>query len=108
MCICLNNVGKYCDIALKIIIKKIIFSGEAHFDLGGHVNKQDCSVLEHRKTARRGIIGPYFFENEQQEAVTIIGDRYPAMYNLFLFTKIEEENIGNIWFQQDGAMCHTA
>ena len=21
---------------------------------------------------------------------------------------IEEENIGNIWFQQDGATCHTA
>ena len=30
------------------------------------------------------------------------------MLNKFLFTKIEEENIGNIWFQQDGAMCHTA
>ena len=24
-----------------------------------------------------------------------------------LFTKIEEEYIGNIWFQQDGATCHT-
>ena len=31
------------------------------------------------------------------------------MLNEFLFTKIEEENdIGNIWFQQDAAMCHTA
>ena len=26
---------------------------------------------------------------------------------MFLFTKIEEENIGNIWFQQDGDTCHT-
>ena len=25
-----------------------------------------------------------------------------------LFTKIEEEDIGNIWFQQDRATCHTA
>ena len=25
-----------------------------------------------------------------------------------MFTKIEEENIDNIWFQQDGATCHTA
>ena len=25
----------------------------------------------------------------------------------FLFTKIEEEDIGNIWFQQDGATWHT-
>ena len=30
------------------------------------------------------------------------------MLNAFLFTKIEEENIGNIWFQQDGLTCHTA
>ena len=28
--------------------------------------------------------------------------------NEFLFTKIEEQDIGNIWFQQDGATCHTA
>ena len=31
-----------------------------------------------------------------------------AMLNEFLFTKIEDEDIGNIWFQQDSAMCHTA
>ena len=30
------------------------------------------------------------------------------MLNEVLFTKIEEEDIGNIWFQQDGAICHTA
>ena len=30
------------------------------------------------------------------------------MFNEFLCTKIEEENIDNIWFQQDGATCHTA
>ena len=30
------------------------------------------------------------------------------MLKKFLFTKIEEEDIGNIWFQQDSATCHTA
>ena len=30
------------------------------------------------------------------------------MLNEFLFTKIEEEDIGNSCFQQDGATCHTA
>ena len=30
------------------------------------------------------------------------------MLNDFLFTKIEEEEFGNTWFQQDGATCHTA
>ena len=44
--------------------------------------------------------GPFFFENEQ-------GDRYRAILNEFLFTKNEEEDIDNIWFQQDGATCLT-
>ena len=30
------------------------------------------------------------------------------MLKEFVFTKIEEEHIGNIWLQQDGATCHTA
>ena len=30
------------------------------------------------------------------------------MLKEFLFIKIEEENIGKIWFQQDCATCHTA
>ena len=30
------------------------------------------------------------------------------MLNLFLVTKIKEQDIGNIWFQQDNAKCHTA
>ena len=46
-----------------------------------------------------------FFAIEQGEAVTVNGDRYRAMLNEFLFTKFEEEYIGNIWFQQDGATC---
>ena len=50
----------------------------------------------------------FFFENEQGEAVAVNGDHYRTMLNEFLFTKIEEEDIGNIWFQQDGAMFHTA
>ena len=109
------------------LAKRIIFSDEGHFDLGGYVNKQNCRILgtkyphvyiekpTHPKGVTvwsgfwsRGIIGSFFFENEQREAVTVNGDRYRAMWNEFLFTKIEEEDIGNIWFQQDGATCHTA
>ena len=30
------------------------------------------------------------------------------MLNDFLSTKIEEKDIGNIWFQQDGAKCNIA
>ena len=48
------------------------------------------------------------FANEQGKAVTVNGDRYRARLNEFLFTKIAEEDIGNIRFQQDGATCHIA
>ena len=97
--------------------KKIIFSDEAHFDLGGYVNKQNCRIWDTEnphayieKPTRpkrvtvwcefwsRGINEPFFFENEQGESVTINGDLYRAMLNEFLFTKIEKDNIGNIWF----------
>ena len=30
------------------------------------------------------------------------------MLKVVLFTKIEEGDIGNIWFQQDGSTCHIA
>ena len=30
------------------------------------------------------------------------------MLNEFLFSKIEENEMDDIWFQQDGASCHTA
>ena len=57
---------------------------------------------------RTKSIGPFFFENEQGEPITVNGGRCPTMLNEFLFTKIEEKDIGNIWFQQDGATCYTA
>ena len=98
--------------------KKIIFSDEAHFDLCGYANKQNCCICNtenshayienptHPKRVTvwcgfwsRPIIRPFFFENEQGEAVTVNADRHRAMLNEFLFTKIEEEDIGNIWFQ---------
>ena len=107
--------------------KKIIFSDEAHFDFVVYLNKQNCRIWgtetshayiekpTHPKRVTvwygfgsKGIIVPVFFENQQGEAVTVNGDRYRGILNEFLFTKIEEEVIGNIWFQQDGATCQTA
>ena len=117
----LNKGGKYCDITLPILANNIIVSDEGHFDLGGYVNKQNCRICGTEnpnapKTSHcccgfwsRDIIGSFFFENKKGEPVTVNGDRYRIeRLNEFLFTKIEQEDIGNIWFQQDGAMCHTA
>ena len=48
LCIRLNNTGKWaCDQLTEdadFAKKKIIFSDEAHFDVGGYVNKQNCRI----------------------------------------------------------------
>ena len=111
----------FCALYLKI------FSNEAHFDLGGYINKQYYRIwgtenphayiekTMHPKRVTvwsvflfRGIIASIFFKIKQEEAITVNGDRYLAMLNEFLYTKIEEKNIDNIWFQQDSVTCHTA
>ena len=82
--------------------KKNIFLDEAHFDLGGYVNKQNWPTHTKRVTVRcgiwsRDIMGTFFFENEQEVAVIVNGDRYRAMLNEFqIVPKIEEEDMGNI------------
>ena len=95
--------------------KNIIFSNAAHFDLRGYVNKQNCLIwgienshpyIEKPKHPKLvtvgcefwswGIIGTFFFETEKGEAVIVNGNRYRAMVNEFLFTKIKEMDIGNI------------
>ncbi|GFV41323.1 DUF4817 domain-containing protein [Trichonephila clavipes] len=83
--------------------KRILFSDEAHFWLNGYINKQNCRIwseanpqvyvetpLHPEKLTvwcalwAGGIIGPFFFKND------------------------EGHNGTELWFQQDGATCHTA
>ncbi|GFU20114.1 putative DD41D transposase [Trichonephila clavipes] len=82
--------------------KRILFSDEAHFWLNGYVNKQNFRLwseanpqvyvetpLHPEKLTvwcalwAGGIIGPYFFKNDESQSM-------------------------ELWFQQDGATCHTA
>ena len=47
LCIRLNNAGKWaydCLTEDADFAKKIKFSDETHFDLGGYVNKQNCRI----------------------------------------------------------------
>lgn len=106
--------------------RKIVFSDEAHFHIGGYVNKQNCRIwgsenphvtIEKPMYSQKvrvwcgfwsgDIIGPFFFENEQGAAVRVNGERYRAMLNEFLFPKVEEYDMDDNWFQQDGATNHT-
>lgn len=97
--------------------RKIIFSDEAHFHLGGYVNKQNCRIwgsenphviVEKPMHPQRvtvwcglwsgGIIGPFFFENEAGNAISVNGERYRAMLTDFFFNEIEDMNLDDIWF----------
>jgi hypothetical protein len=55
-----------------------------------------------------GLIGPYFFENEAGNAVTVNGVRYCNMITEFLWPQLDGMDMEDMWFQQDGASCHIA
>lgn len=107
--------------------EKIIFSDEAHFWLNGFINTQNCriwskenphAVLETPLHPQKltvwcglwsgGVIGPYFFENENGNAVTVNGERYRNMITDFFWHELDDFDLEDMWFQQDGATCHTS
>ncbi|GFV18540.1 DUF4817 domain-containing protein [Trichonephila clavipes] len=107
--------------------KRILFSDEAHFWLNGYVNKQNCRIwseanpqvyvetpLHPEKLTvwcalwAGGIIGPYFFKNDEGHNVTVNGDRYRAMITNFFIPELNNHHVQKLWFQQDGATYHTA
>jgi hypothetical protein len=107
----------------------IFFSDEAHFHLNGHVNRQNCRYwsdtnpdLKHQKPlhspkvtvwaalSASGIIGPYFYEDQRNRAVTVNTERYIVMLQNFFAPALQDFSGFNrsSWFQQDGATCHTS
>ena len=60
--------------------KKIIFSDEAHFDLGGYVNKQ-IVAFGAQKTRTHSLKSRRTQNERKGRAVTVNGDRYRAMLN---------------------------
>ncbi|GFV95437.1 DUF4817 domain-containing protein [Trichonephila clavipes] len=107
--------------------KRILFCDEAHFWLNGYVNKQNFRIwseanpqvyvetpLHSEKLTvwcalwAGGIIGPYFFKNDEGHNVTVNGDRYRAMITNFFIPELNNHDVQELWFQQDGATCHTA
>ncbi|GFX04816.1 putative transposable element [Trichonephila clavipes] len=55
-----------------------------------------------------GIIGPYFFKNDEGHKVTVNGDQYRAMITNFFIPELNNHDVPELWFQQDGATRHTA
>ncbi|GFX48314.1 uncharacterized protein TNCV_4613131 [Trichonephila clavipes] len=116
-----------CGIRIPDFHKRILFSDEAHFWFNGYVNKQNCRIWREANPQvyvetplppekltvwcalwAGGIIGPYFFKNDEGHNVTVNGDRYRAMITNFFIPELNNHDVEELWFQQDGATCHTA
>ncbi|GFW69164.1 DUF4817 domain-containing protein [Trichonephila clavipes] len=95
------------------------------FWLNGYVNKQNCRIWKNPQVYVEtplhpekltvwcalwagGIIGSYFFKNDEGHNVTVNGDRYRAKITNFFIPELNNHDIQELWFQQDGAKCHTA
>ncbi|GFU18770.1 transposase [Trichonephila clavipes] len=104
--------------------KRILFSDEAHLWLNGYVNKQNCRIwseanpqvyvetpLHPEKLTVWCALwtgGILLQKNDEGHNVTVNGDRYRAMITNFFIPELNNHDVQEQWFQQDGATCHTA
>ncbi|GFY14347.1 uncharacterized protein TNCV_1021121 [Trichonephila clavipes] len=45
---------------------------------------------------------------DEGHSVTFNGDRYRAIITNFFISELNNHDVQELWFQQDGATCHTA
>ncbi|CAH1992908.1 unnamed protein product [Acanthoscelides obtectus] len=69
---------------------KIMFSDEAHFTLNGTVNKQNCRIWANENP------------REYQEQ-----PMHPQKVTDYFLPQLEGMDMDDVYFQQDGATCHT-
>jgi hypothetical protein len=106
----------------EIPLDCLMISDEAHFHLSGVVNKQNYrywsdsnpkiiheqplhspKVTVWAGISQFGIIGPYFFTG------TINRESYIDMIENYVVPELKKKHkYSRVWFQQDGATCHTA
>lgn len=122
---CLNILAQMAE--EPTLLDRLFMSDEANFFLSGYVNKQNyrywadenprifhqrpqwsSKVVVWCAVGMSGIIGPYFFEDEDGRALTVYSDRYVTMLQDFVRPELQARQLNNIWFQQDGATPHTA
>ncbi|GFX64432.1 hypothetical protein TNCV_4043221 [Trichonephila clavipes] len=111
------------EIAVPDFHKRILYSDEAHFWLNGYVNKQICRIwseanpqvyvetpLHPEKLTVWCALwaGGFLLQNDEGHNITVNGDRYRAMIPKFFIPELDNHDVQELWFQQDGATCHTA
>ncbi|GFT70755.1 hypothetical protein TNCV_2490931 [Trichonephila clavipes] len=132
-CTYVSNILVYILASLSDVIHSCLFTvpnsypgiqsiDEAHFWLNGYVNKQNCRIWSEANPQvyvetpfypekltvwcalwAGGIMGPYFFKIDEGHNVTVDGDRYRAMITNFFIPELNNHDVQELWFQQDGA-----
>ncbi|GFU97978.1 hypothetical protein TNCV_383431 [Trichonephila clavipes] len=96
---------------------------KAHFWLNGYVNKQNCRIwseanpqvyvetpLHPEKLTvwyalwAGGIIGPYFFKNDEGHNVTVNDDRYRAMITNFFILELNNHDVQELDIMSEGLL----
>ncbi|GFU95804.1 putative DD41D transposase [Trichonephila clavipes] len=115
----LGTGGAWYNVSKFVVTNfNLIPSDEAHFWLNGYVNKQNCRIWSeanpqvyvetplHPETLTvwcalwaGGIIGPYFYKNDEGHNVTVNGDRYRAMITNFFIPELNNRDVQELWFQ---------
>ena len=121
-----------CEVFLQRIrrdplwLNNVWFSDESHVYLSGKVNKTHCvfwgsqkpdQVLQkplHSKKvtvwaamSSQGIIGPFFFEDNEGNYQSVTSERYIPILNKFkMCLRRRRQNITDRWLMQDGAPPH--
>ena len=111
------------------LVENLWFSDEAHFYLNAQVNKQNCRYWSTEKPdfyiekplhgekvtvwaalSVDGVVGPFFFEDDDGNVATVNKDRYLHILKKKFVPALRRRqvNIEDVWFQQDGATPHTA
>lgn len=111
--------------------RHIWFTDEAHFHLNGHVNAHNNVYWSERKpeevtetgrmgaritclvafNTRHGLLGPYWFQDEDGNTVTVNQERYRDVLGRLhedMARTMTETQMRLAWFMQDGAPPHTA
>ena len=98
-----TTLGNIATLLLTILAKKkIIFSDEAHFNLGGYVNKQICRICGNWKPTRIHwkVDTPKTSHCLLRICVTVNGDCYRVMLNEFLFTEKKKRILATFDFNR--------
>ena len=112
-------------------IRHVWFTDEAHFHLDGRTNSHNNVFWSQTKpdhvteagrmgarvtclvafNARHGLLGPYWFEDEEGRTVSVNQERYRDVLKRLhedMAKKMSENQLRLCWFMQDGAPPRTA